>query len=138
MDQPRRRWALRPDPLEGEERPTIEGVVRELGKIPRSRLIVTALIIVFSILIARYSWELPVSVGTAAENRGEWHFPARPGEPLQTIPIATDAERALFDFRQTTAERQNKVAQDERFVLIPFTEYTLEVTALPSPPKCIT
>ena len=133
MDQPRRRWALRPDPLDSEERPTIEGVVRELRKIPRSRLIVTALIIAFSILIARYSWELPVSVGTDASNGAEWHFPARPGEPLQTIPIATDAERALFDFRQSTAERQNKAAQDDRFVLIPFTEYTLEATAKRSP-----
>ncbi len=63
MDQPRRRWALGPDPLEGEERPTVEGVVRELRRVPPTRLLVTALIIAWAILFARYSWEMPVSVG---------------------------------------------------------------------------
>jgi adenylate cyclase len=133
VDQPRRRWATSPDPLAGDDQPTVEGVIRELRKVPLARLLVTALIIVWAILFARYSWQLPVSVGTGEQNQAEWHFPARGGEPFQTIPIATDAERALYDFRRTTAERRNKVGQDNRFILIPFTEYTLEATAKRSP-----
>jgi len=129
VDQPRRRWALGPDPLAGDDKPTVEGVVRELRKVPVSRLIVTALILVWAILFARYSWELPVSVGRDAE----LHFPARPGEPLQTVPIATDAERALFDIRQTTGERRHKVPQDPRILLIPYTQDTLQATAKRSP-----
>ncbi len=117
MDQPRRRWALSPDPLDGDERPTVEGVVRELRKVPPARLLVTALIIVWAILFARYSWELPFSV---------------PGLD-RTIPIATDAERALFDFRETMNERRNKVGQDQRIILIPYTQDTLRATEKRSP-----
>ena len=129
VDQPRRRWTLGPDPLAGEDRPTVEGVVRELRKVPLARLLVTVLIIIWAILFARYSWELPVSVGPDSK----LHFPARPGEPLQTLPIATDAERALFDFRQATGERQHKVGQDGRILLVPYTQYTLQATAKRSP-----
>ena len=62
MDQPRRRWATSPDPLAGDERPTVEGVVRELRRVPLARLLVTALIVLWAILFARYSWEAPLSV----------------------------------------------------------------------------
>jgi len=128
VDQPRR-WTSSPDPLAGDEQPTVEGVLRELRRIPLARLIVTALIIVWAILFARYSWELPVSVGEDAK----WHFPARSGEPLQTVPIATDAERALFDFRQATSERRHKVGQDSRIILIPYTQDTIQATEKRSP-----
>lgn len=129
MDEPRRRWGTSPDPLEGDERPTVEGVVRELRRIPLTRLLGTALIILWAILFARYSWELPVSVGSD----GKLHFPARSGEPLQTVPIATDAERALFDFRQATSERRNKIGQDSRIILIPYTQDTVQATEMRSP-----
>ncbi len=129
MDQPRRRWAASPDPLAGAERPTVEGVMRELRRVPPARLLVTALIVVWAILFARYSWELPISVGSDAK----LHFPAREGEPLQTMPIATDAERALFDFRQATAERRHKVGQDSRIILIPYTQDTVQATEKRSP-----
>ena len=89
MDQPRR-WARGADPLDENERPTLAGVVRDLRRVPLARLIVTALIIVWAILFARFSWESPVEL---------------PGVG-RTIPISTDAERALFDFRETLNERQ--------------------------------
>ena len=133
MDQPRRRWAASPDPLEGDERPTVEGVLREFRRIPLARLLTTALIILWAILFARFSWELPISVGPDEKGSAEWHFPARPGEPRQTIPIATDAERALFDLRQAVGERGRKVGQDPRIVLIPYTQDTLRATAKRSP-----
>jgi adenylate cyclase len=117
VDQPRRRWALGPDPLEGDDQPTVEGVVRELRKVPRSRLIVTALIIVWAILFARYSWESPVALPIVG----------------RTIPISTDAERALFDFREVIGEKRRKVAQDSRIVLIPYTQDTLKATKQRSP-----
>jgi hypothetical protein len=66
---------LNPDPLDGEERPTVEGVVRELRRVPLARLLATALIVAWAILFARYSWEAPASVDT----QGRYHFPARSG-----------------------------------------------------------
>ena len=132
MEQPRH-WAAGPDPLADEERPTIEGVFRELRRVPAARLAVTALIILWAILFARYSWETPIGVGRDASGRTAWHFPARPGEPLQTLPIATDAERALFDYRQALGERQHKVGQDGRIILVPYTQDTLRATQKRSP-----
>ncbi|MCL6740780.1 adenylate/guanylate cyclase domain-containing protein [Sphingomonas sp. RB56-2] len=117
MDQPRRRWALNPDPLDGDDQPTVEGVVRELRKIPPARLIVTALIIVFAILIARYSWQLPVSLPVFERQ----------------LPIAADAERALFDWRETSGEDRRTVPEDQRVLLIPYIDDTLKATAKRSP-----
>ena len=105
------------DPLEGDERPTVEGVVRELRRVPPTRLIVTALIIVWAILFARYSWESPVSLPVIGK----------------TIPISTDAERALFDLREVTGEKRRKVGQDDRIILIPYTQDTLLATMQRSP-----
>jgi len=116
VDQPRR-WAMGADPLDGDERPTIEGVIRDLGRVPPTRLIVTALILAWAILFARFSWESPVDL---------------PGVG-QTIPISTDAERALFDFRQTLNERRHRVGQDQRIILIPYTQDTLRATEKRSP-----
>jgi adenylate cyclase len=129
VDQPHRRWAASPDPLDGDERPTVKGVLRDLKRVPLLRLAATAFIIFWAILFARYSWEAPISVGPTAE----WHFPPRAGEPRQTIPIATDAERALFDLRQAFGERRHKAAQDPRIILIPYTQDTLRNTAKRSP-----
>ena len=120
---------MNPDPLAGEERPTVQGVVRDLKRVPVARVLATAFIIFWAILFARYSWEAPISVGPDAE----WHFPPRAGEPRQTIPIATDAERALFDLRQAVGERGRKVDQDPRVLLVPYTQDTLRNTAKRSP-----
>ncbi|MDV3257556.1 MAG: adenylate/guanylate cyclase domain-containing protein [Sphingomonas sp.] len=116
MDQPRR-WARDASPLDGDERPTFEGVMRDLKQVPPTRLIVTALFIAWAILFARYSWEAPVDL---------------PGIG-RTVPIATDAERALFDLRQTLSERRNRVGQDKRFLLVPYTQDTLRATEKRSP-----
>ena len=129
VDQPRRRWAASPDPLEGDERPTVEGVLRDLKRVPLARLAATAFIIFWAILFARFSWEAPIGVGPD----GHWHFPPRAAQPRQTIPIATDAERALFDLRQAFGERRQKVDQDPRIILIPYTQDTLRATAKRSP-----
>lgn len=133
VDQPRRRWATSPDPLQDEDRPTLEGVLRDLRRVPLARLVATALIIAWAVLFARFSWELPISVGPGEDGAAEWHFPARAGEPRQTLPIATDAERALFDLRQAVGERGRKVAQDKRILIVPYTQDTLRMTAKRSP-----
>jgi hypothetical protein len=115
VDQPQRRWAASTDPLDGDERPTVEGVLRDLKRVPVARLAATAFILIWAILFARFSWEAPISV----DSHARWHFPPRAEEPRQTIPIATDAERALFDLRQAFGERRQKVGQDPRIILIP-------------------
>lgn len=111
MDQPRRRWASGADPLDGDERPTVENVVRELRRVPPTRLLVTALIILWAILFARYSWEMPVSLPVVDRD----------------IPIATDAEHALYDWRQAVTER--RVEEDKRILLVPYMEETIQATA---------
>jgi adenylate cyclase len=129
VDQPRRRWAYDADPLAGEEQPTVKGVLRDLKRVPPARLLATALIIVWAILFARYSWEAPVSMGAD----DSYHFPARLNERLAPIPISTDAERALFDLREVTSEKQLRVAQDDRFLLVTYTQDTLRATEKRSP-----
>ena len=115
MDQARRRWAASPDPLEGEQAPTVEGVLRELRRVPLARLIATALIILWAILFARYSWEAPVNLPVIGK----------------TIPIAIDAERALFDWRQSVGEP--RVEEDKRILLVPYVQDTLRATSKRSP-----
>ena len=110
MDQPRR-WALSADPLESDERPTVEGVLREMKRVPAARLIATTIIIVWAILFARYSWEMPVSLPVVDRD----------------IPIATDAEHALYDWRQAVGER--RVAEDSRILLVPYMEETIQATS---------
>ena len=129
MDQPRRRWAATPDPLADDATPTVKGVVADLKRVPAMRLAATALIIAWAILFARYSWEAPISLGPDRA----WHFPARAGEPRVTIPISTDAERALFDVRQHYVEQARSVAQDPRILMIAYTQDTLRATAKRSP-----
>lgn len=133
MDQPRRQWAAGPDPLQDEDRPTLEGVMRDLRRVPLARLLATAMIISWAVLFARFSWDLPVSVGPSEDGTTEWHFPAKAGEPRQILPIATDAERALFDLRHAVGERGRKVGQDQRILLVPYTQDTLRATAKRSP-----
>ena len=127
MDQPRRRWALNPDPLDGEERPTVEGVVRELRRVPLARLLATAMIVAWAILFARYSWEAPASVDV----QGRYHFPARTAEPKAAIPIATDTERALYDLRRWWVPQP--AGQDRRILLVPYLQETLAATSKRSP-----
>ena len=67
--------------------------VREAG--PR-RLVVTAVLLLAALLLARYSWDLP---GT------------------------DDAERALYDYRAYTLAEQ--VEQDERILMVTYTDQTL-------------
>ena len=82
-----RRWTAASGPLERDDQPTVRSVVADLRKVPRARTDVTALIIVWAILFARFSWEAPISIAT--DGSGEWHFPARSGEPRAAVPIAT-------------------------------------------------
>lgn len=69
--------------------------VREAG--PR-RLALTALMVLIALAIARYGW---------------------------VIPGVADAERAMFDSRVYIEADQNDVTQDERVVLVVFTDQTL-------------
>ena len=75
--------------------------LRQLGW---ARLIVTALLLATALIIARFAWQLPLSI---------------------------EAERALYDWRQAlTAE---KVDQDGRMVQVVYTDETLEMTGKRSP-----
>src|SRR5688500_12850585 len=77
---------------------------RALRQIGWARLAGTAVFLVIALLIARYSWH---------------------------VPLASDAERALYDIR--FAQAANRVAQDERIVLITYDDQTLQALQKRSP-----
>ena len=75
--------------------------VREAGP---QRLIITGLLVLLALFIARYSWTLP-------------------GEEGGPTPLTSDAERALFDLR--TYYFAEMVEQDDRIVLVVYDDQTL-------------
>jgi adenylate cyclase len=126
-------WRHAADPLTQEAKPTLAAIREDLARVPLARRIATVVFVILAILLARYSWALPISTGQNAENAGEWHLPAKPGEPRKTIPFAVDAERALYDMRALFASLKHPVDQDRRIVLIPFTPDTQRATGERSP-----
>lgn len=89
---------------EQEERRGLIGVRRTLGQIGIARLILTLVLLAAALAVARYSW---------------------------TMPLASDAERGLYDLRfYRTADR---VGQDERITLVTYTDQTLEQLGKRSP-----
>ena len=105
MNKPHR-WQSDPDPLSGQEGASIAGVRRDLARIPLIRLLFTAVFVVLAILLARYSWELP---------------------------LAVDAERALYDVRALQAGLSKPVDQDRRILMVTYTPDTLAATGKRSP-----
>lgn len=77
---------------------------RALRQIGWARLAGTAVFLVLALLLARYSWQ---------------------------VPLAGDAERALYDIR--FAQAATGVAQDDRIVLITYDDQTLQALQKRSP-----
>jgi len=98
----------------------LETLLHDLAEVPRTRLVITTLVVLIAILLARYSWEYP-SAATAATERG-W-----------VLPIAIDAERALYDTRSIFTSLRFPVVQDKRVVMVVYTQETLAATARGSP-----
>ena len=91
--------------------PTLASIRKDLAQVPLGRRVATTLFILFSVLLARFSWETPIIV---TDPDGSTHN--------ATIPITTDAERALYDTRASYAAiGTRKVNQDKRILLVPFT-----------------
>jgi adenylate cyclase len=87
--------------------PTFASISKDLAQVPLARRIATILFIIVAALLARYSWETPI---VADDGHGV------------EIPIAADAERALYDVRAAFAAlATRKVAQEPRILLVPFT-----------------
>ena len=72
-------WTVTPDPV-APSRPTFEAIRHDLAQVPKLRLIITTLFVVFAVLLARYSWGFP-SAPHATSN----------GERVWVPPIAIDA-----------------------------------------------
>ncbi|MFN3388844.1 MAG: CHASE2 domain-containing protein [Allosphingosinicella sp.] len=81
-----------------------EGLRRALRQIGPARLIATAAFLILALAFARFSWQLP---------------------------LASDAERALYDIRFLAAAE--RVGQDERIVLVTYNDETLEMLGKRSP-----
>jgi adenylate cyclase len=129
-----RHWRDTPNPIDDDDSPSLEAVRRDLAKVPPVRLVVTIILLLLSLGIARYSWGLPFSRGYDVDtNRRVIHFPARPDETPIRLPIALDAERALYDARAYRATLARAVDEDPRILIISFDQETLRMTAKRSP-----
>ena len=99
--------------------PSAASILKDLAQVPLARRVATLLFIVVAVLLARYSWETPI------ENDE--------GDRIE-IPIAADAERALYDVRASYAAlATRKVAQDKRILLVPFIPESQQRTGERSP-----
>jgi adenylate cyclase len=103
MDAPRQRRDG--DPLD-DAAPSIAEVRRTFERVPVARVATTMVLLGLALLLARFSWDLPLS---------------------------RDAERMFFDVRSLYASLYDPVEQDSRILLIPFTQATQELTGKRSP-----
>jgi adenylate cyclase len=93
-----------PDPFGGESK--WEEVRRTLKRIPFIRLFGTGFLVALAVLVARFSWELP---------------------------LFSFSERVAFDVRSLQAAMHRPAAQDPRILLVPYTQATQEATGKRSP-----
>jgi adenylate cyclase len=103
MDAPRHR--RNDDPFE-DAAPSIADVRRTFGRVPVARVATTMAMLLLALLVARFSWDLP---------------------------LGRDAERMFFDVRSLYASLRGPVEQDSRILLVPFTPATQEATGKRSP-----
>lgn len=94
------------DPLDTDEAPTLAGIRRSLSQVPPLRLVATLLTIALAVLFARFSWH---------------------------VPLAVDAERALYDVRALQAAMAHPAATDPRLLLVVYTPDTQQATGKRSP-----
>lgn len=99
--------------------PSFASISKDLAQVPIGRRIATMLFIVVAVLLARFSWETP--------------FRDAEGHNIE-IPIAADAERALYDARASYAAlAARKVEQEKRILLVPFIPESQQRTGERSP-----
>ncbi|MDQ3077691.1 MAG: adenylate/guanylate cyclase domain-containing protein [Pseudomonadota bacterium] len=115
-------WTAPSDASAGARQSTLDTIRHDLAQVPKARLIVTILFVIFAILLARYSWGYPSAPRSYEQSQSVW-----------SPPIAVDAERALYDTRVLFGAMRNPVAQDDRIVMIVYTQDTLAATAKRSP-----
>lgn len=109
-------WQDTIKPLAGDDAPTFNDIRRDLRKIPPVRLVAAALLLLLALAVARFSWG----------------YPTRSGEPGY-IPIALDAERALYDWRAHTRAAAEPVDVDPRITIVAYVQQTLKNTGKRSP-----
>ena len=94
--------------------PTLTAIRTDLARVPLGRRIVTIVLILIAMLIARYSWQTPVTV---IDGQGV--------KSNLTLPFFQDAERGLYDMRAAVATLIGRtVPQDKRVLLVTFTPDT--------------
>ncbi|URD62242.1 adenylate/guanylate cyclase domain-containing protein [Sphingomonas sp. KRR8] len=84
----------------------LEDVGRTLKRVPVVRVALTALLLGIAVLVARFSW---------------------------TLPMTSFAERVAFDVRSLQAALYHPAKQDSRILLVPYTQATQEATGKRSP-----
>ncbi|WP_118856798.1 adenylate/guanylate cyclase domain-containing protein [Sphingomonas mesophila] len=112
MDKPKQWGTSAPAATAGL--PTLASIRADLARVPMTRRVTTILFIVIAMLIARYSWQTPVTV---IDGQGV--------KSNLTLPFFQDAERGLYDMRAAVATLLNRtVPQDKRVLLVTFTPDT--------------
>jgi len=93
-----------PDPLGAAS--TLDDVRRTLRRVPLARLALTLVLLAMAVLVARFSW---------------------------TLPMSSFAGRVAFDVRSLQAALYHPAEQDERILLVTYTQATQEATGKRSP-----
>ena len=94
--------------------PSLASIRADLARVPLARRIATIIFIIIAILIARFSWQTPITV---IDGQGV--------KSNLTLPFFQDAERGLYDMRAAVATLLNRtVPQDSRVLLVTFTPDT--------------
>ena len=103
--------------------PSIASVRADLVRVPLVRRVATIIFIVIAILIARFSWQTPITLISAEGVKSNL-----------TLPFFQDAERGLYDMRAAVATLLNRtIPQDDRVLLVTFTPDTQFSTKERSP-----
>ena len=94
--------------------PSLASIRADLARVPLARRVTTIVFIVIAILIARFSWQTPITVINPDGVKSK-----------ATLPFFQDAERGLYDMRAAyiTLLRRT-VPQDKRVLLVTFTPDT--------------
>ena len=129
-------WQDGANPVADGDAPSIADIRRDLRKIPPVRLVAVALLLILALVVARFSWQLPVSwtqVVEGDEARIVYHFPDRAGEERLPAPLTLDAERALYDWRAFKRAAASPVDVDPRISIVAYVQQTLQNTGKRSP-----
>ena len=110
----------------GSFRRVIGRGLRDVRAADTRHIVMTALMLMLALAVARYGWELPARI-----EDGRLRFPAAASNENVKLPVIAEAERSLYDFRAFFGAA--RVAQDPRVQIVAYDDQTLIASRKRSP-----